>query len=77
MSNTEPNREFTFGEKLVGLSFNPSSDPRVDELKELAARMADIVNEVVPSNDIQAMVKQSAIQEILNAQMNAVKVLFL
>ena len=35
----------TFGEKLVGKSFNPSADPRVDRLKALAAEMADIVNE--------------------------------
>lgn len=41
----EEKKELTFGMKLVGLDFNPSGDPRVTELKQLAARMADIVDE--------------------------------
>ena len=33
----------SFGDKLVGKTFNPSRDPRVDELKALSAKMIDIV----------------------------------
>jgi hypothetical protein len=32
----------TFGEKAVGLEFNPSGDPKVRELKELYAKIIDI-----------------------------------
>ena len=34
-------KPMTFGEKLVGLSFNPSVDQKVQRIKELAAKMAD------------------------------------
>ena len=33
----------SFGELLVGLSFNPSGDPDVHRVKELAAEMAEIL----------------------------------
>lgn len=32
----------TFGEKAVGISFNPSGDPSVNELKQLYAQIIDI-----------------------------------
>jgi hypothetical protein len=32
----------TFGEKAVGLSFNPSGDPTVDELKREYAKIIDL-----------------------------------
>ena len=32
----------TFGEKAVGLTFNPSGDPTVNELKQLYAKIIDI-----------------------------------
>jgi hypothetical protein len=34
----------TYGEKAVGLSFNPSGDPTVTRLKELFAAVIDICN---------------------------------
>lgn len=37
-------RELTFGEKLVGASFNPSKDPRVDEVKQHFACVADLLH---------------------------------
>lgn len=39
-----PNRQKaqTFGERAVGLSFNPSGDPSVNELKQLYAQIVDI-----------------------------------
>jgi hypothetical protein len=36
-------RELTFGEKLVGLTFNPSGDPKVQRAKELCAELADLI----------------------------------
>lgn len=32
----------TFGERAVGISFNPSGDPSVNELKQLYAQIIDI-----------------------------------
>ena len=37
-------RELTFGEKAVGLTFNPSGDQTVHELKEAYAKVIDILN---------------------------------
>jgi hypothetical protein len=39
------NRGLTFGEKLVGLNFNPSSNLKVQRVKELCAELADILEE--------------------------------
>jgi len=38
-------RELTFGEKAVGLTFNPSSDPLVHKIKALYAEIIDICHE--------------------------------
>lgn len=38
-------RLLTFGEEAVGLSFNPSNLPRVDEAKKLMARAIDLLEE--------------------------------
>lgn len=35
-------RAMSFGEKAVGLSFNPSNDPFVQRVKELYAQIIDI-----------------------------------
>lgn len=34
----------TEGEYCIGIDFNPSSDPNVDEIKQLAAELIDLVN---------------------------------
>jgi hypothetical protein len=34
----------TLGEYRVGITFNPSSNPRVDEIKKLAAEFIDLCN---------------------------------
>lgn len=66
----------TFGEKVVGKTFNPSGDDKVARLKQLAAEMVDIVEQdyskkpITPIGDI---LFQQAVGEILNGQMNAVK----
>lgn len=38
-------RELTFGEKAVGLTFNPSSDPNVSRCKKLFAELIDGLHE--------------------------------
>ena len=41
---TEPiNNEESFGDKLVGRSFNPSQSAQVDLIKELTANLANLV----------------------------------
>ena len=37
--------ELTYGQKAVGLTFNPSGDPKVQKLKELFAEIIDICHE--------------------------------
>lgn len=70
-------REMTYGEKAVGLTFNPSNDPKVQEVKELYAKIIDICNNVVNGPDIlsgeQARLYKIAITEAQTAQMWAVK----
>jgi len=80
-------REMTFGERLVGLTFNPSGDLKVQKAKELCAELADLLvnhlnnddNKLSTSNDdlLRKRLAEHALGEILNAQMNVVKVLTL
>ena len=42
----EDSKELTFGQKAVGLSFNPSGDPRVVKAKQLIADAIDLLEEV-------------------------------
>ena len=42
---TDERRELTYGEKLVGISFKPSNNEKVDRIKRLCAELADIVND--------------------------------
>lgn len=72
--------ELTFGEQLVELTFNPSGDPEVQRAKELCAELADIVDSVARRNNLRAFPLTNAlyahtIGEILNAQMNVVKLI--
>jgi hypothetical protein len=75
-----PQRELSFGQKLVGLTFNPSGDPKVNKAKELCAELADLLyddHKGKDATDLYDELYHHAIGEILNAQMNAVKVLTL
>lgn len=73
----------TFGEKLVGKSFNPSKDSKVDKLKSLFAEITDIVNEhseEMPTDIlnkdfgmIQSSIYLGCLTDILKAQMLSVK----
>lgn len=39
----DPKRNLTFGQESVGVNFNPSQNPDVDEAKELSAKLVDLV----------------------------------
>ena len=77
------NREFTFGEKLVGLTFNPSGGEKVQKAEELCADLANLLNgsynNPMPPNEehrpLYELLFQKAIGDIIDAQMNVVKVL--
>lgn len=76
----ENQREMTFGEKLVGLTFNPSGDEKVQRAKELCAELADLLHDDFTSrgqSGLAATLYEHTLGEILNAQMNVVKVLTL
>lgn len=67
-------RELTFGEKAVGLAFNPSGDEKVTALKEHYAAIIDILNDDRGENrDERARLASVAITEAQGAQMWAVK----
>lgn len=68
-------RELTFGEKAVGLSFNPSGNHFVDDLKHQYAAVIDMLNSAREhTNDPETVRLFSiAITEAQTAQMWAVK----
>jgi hypothetical protein len=73
-------REMTFGEKLVGLNFNPSNDDKVSKAKQLCAELADLLHDDSENSEtthLKSILEKNAYCEILNAQMNVVKVLTL
>lgn len=80
--NTEINveRELTLGEKLCGINFNPANDDKVTKAKRLCADLADLLNDDFHSrgqSGLAATLYDHTIGEILNAQMNVVKLLTL
>jgi len=87
--NTNPSEstavfELNFGEKLVGLTFNPSGDQKVIKAKQLCAELANIVEQERIDNyqngtfnAFREQLYNHTIGEILNAQMNVVKLITL
>lgn len=63
----------SYGEKAVGLDFNPSGDETVKRLKELYAEIIDICNESRGGNGERLRLWSIAITEAQGAQMWAVK----
>ncbi len=65
----------TFGEKAVGLSFNPSKDSDVDLIKKAYAAIIDAMNDVrnAATSPEQKRLAAIAITEAQGAQMWAVK----
>ena len=78
----EVQRELTFGEKAVGLTFNPSGDEKVNEAKRLMANALDLLQQVELEKSDYGKVKQdweanvfrtNAFNKIVDAQMALVK----
>ena len=68
-------RPLTFGERAVGLTFNPSGDPTVNDLKVVFAEAIDICHakrDVASDPEVKRMYSV-AITEAQTAQMWAVK----
>lgn len=67
-------RELTFGEKAVGLTFNPGGNPQVDIIKGAYAAIIDQLNDArrIATADA-ARLYSIAITEAQSAQMWAVK----
>lgn len=64
----------TFGEKAVGLTFNPSGDEKVNKVKELYAEIIDLCSELRgDERNEKARLLSVAITEAQGAQMWAVK----
>ncbi len=67
----------SYGEKAVGLTFNPSGDAKVQEVKELYAKIIDLCEELakqeIPITADKARLFKIAITEAQGAQMWAVK----
>ncbi len=69
------NRPLTYGEKAVGLSFNPSANPNVDKAKRVCADFIDMMNDI-RSESADPEVKRMcslAITDAQSAQMWGVK----
>lgn len=71
----EPEREMTFGEKAVGLTFNPGNNPDVDKCKKAFANVIDNMNDLRNSTESKEVKRMAsvAITEAQTAQMWAVK----
>ena len=68
-------QELTFGQKAVGLTFNPSGDPVVKSMKQAAADFIDLCNDArTAATDPEVKRMYSvAITEAQTAQMWGVK----
>lgn len=66
----------TFGERAVGLGFNPSEDPRVDEIKRAFAKAIDLIDAIPGHHDGAVLdMRKQAVFRAQEAQMWAVKAL--
>jgi hypothetical protein len=82
MESNDTQRELTFGEKAVGLTFNPSGDEKVNKAKRLMADALDLLEEVELEKSDYRNIMQSweanvfrtnAFNKIVDAQMSLVK----
>lgn len=79
--DSQPQREMTYGEKAVGLTFNPSGDNTVNDIKTAYAGIIDTLNskiidltaETNATNGEIIRLHKVAITEAQTAQMWAVK----
>lgn len=72
---SQDKRALTFGEKAVGLTFNPAKDLDVQEVKQQCANLIDLCNGLRNGTDDpeKKRMYSVAITEVQTAQMWAVK----
>lgn len=77
LSETMPPLELSFGQKAVGLTFNPSGGPEVNKAKQTFADAIDQMNDLRSSTGSAEVRRLAsiAITELQGAQMWAVKAL--
>jgi len=72
-------KELTFGQKLVGLTFNPSGDDRVGNVKQLFADVLDAIGDPAADTERRSysfnIIRTQAINTTMLAQMAVVKFL--
>lgn len=78
MGDQSEERKLSFGEKAVGITFNPGGNNKVNEVKALYGQIIDLLNDFRPEEDQdmtgdQARLLKIAITEAQGAQMWAVK----
>ena len=78
----QTDRELTFGEIAVGLTFNPSGDEKVNKAKRLMADALDLLQQVELEKSDYGKIKQdweanvfrtNAFNKVIDAQMALVK----
>jgi hypothetical protein len=79
----ETTRELTFGERAVGLKFNPSCDDNVNKAKKIMAEALDLLKEVEIEKNMSYengivswetnVFRTQAFNKIIDAQMSLVK----
>ena len=73
--------ELPFGMQLVGITFNPSGDEKVNKATQLCAELANLVmDDLKPGAQpsyLYNLIKGKALGEVLSAQMLVVKLLTL
>lgn len=69
----DSNEILTYGQKMVGITFNQSNDPSVDKIKRLYAEVIDTIMAQQTGSTMKNEIKSHAIKEAMTAQMWAVK----
>lgn len=73
-NGTPLEQQQTFGQKAVWLSFNPSWDDKVGQVKQLYAQIIDLLNDLrADQRNEQGRLASVAITEAQGSQMRAVK----
>lgn len=70
-------RPLSYGEKAVGIQFNPSGDANVNTAKQLSAQLIDLINDTRSPNDSRFLngLATAAVNAVVTAQMLVVKVI--
>ena len=80
--DAQDEKELTFGQKAVGLTFNPSGDDKVGKAKQLCADLIDLLeadhaektdNGATTSSWIRNVFRTAAFNALIAAQMAVVK----